>query len=181
MGLHSILTFCLEVFRWLKVEIPRLHDAMLTSEVRAASNTKINKKNLKKKIQWFFDYVSIFLHPLTHNVSKLKHLASSTHPLFWFLNIWMVPRVLCLQGVKIHFHLETSTLKLRTGSQIKVEFYNISPVYSSQLYGCNEPKILDQKFWTVPHISSTTYKGSATHVAFSEYMNFTALYHNKLK
>ena len=38
-----------------------------------------------------FDYVSNLLNPPTHHVSKRKHLAKPTHPLFWLRNSWMVP------------------------------------------------------------------------------------------
>ena len=46
----------------------------------------------------------------------------------------------------------------RLVAQEKVDFYNSSPVYCSQLYGCDEPKILDQRFWTVPLISTLEYR-----------------------
>ena len=39
----------------------------------------------------FFDYVSNLLDPPTHHVSKRKHLAIPTNPLFCLRNTWMVP------------------------------------------------------------------------------------------
>ena len=66
-----------------------------------------SKQNKKKgfrvafKIRFWnytFYYVSILPDPPTHLVSKHKHFARPTHPLFCLRNTWMVPNCLQLLG-----------------------------------------------------------------------------------